>query len=471
MEEDIITDKVLFVSNNTGTSIWEIFIVVNGILQSCLLYSSTYFIIYKHDLDLFKRLRFFGENLIIAVLWALLVTVWSDYAAIMVASLIAINLLILFNSVSWNNIKRFIYMLSNSQTFDTKYLSNYKAMLQLCTAICILAVDFRIFPRRFAKVEVYGIGLMDTAVGAVIFSIALTSRQSRFTDSVKIFDIYKTLKDSILISSFGIFRVIFIKQTNYQEHVTEYGVHWNFFFTISVVKFMSTVFLVLFTKFNRQPFFLIFSVFSIMCYQYSLSYLGLFEIIQTGFHGDNSRENFIDANREGVFSCFGYMAIYFFGLFAGRQIFRKNLNAIDLMKWLLVWALISLACLSLSMHFVSPISRQMANMSYYFFQLTFNFCIVLGVLLNDVVASFLQTILLKQSKSLPADSIRYTTLFQAISRNQLLYFLLANVFTGSVNVSINTLSHGTLTSLCVIISYIFCVNGLIIAVGLISFEF
>ena len=470
MEEDI-TDKVLFVSNNTGTSIWEIFIIGIGMLQSCLLYSTTYFIIHKHDLDLFRRLTFFRENIIIAVLWTLLITVWSDYMAIIVASLIAINLLILFNSVSWSNIKRFRYILSNSQTFDTKYLSNSKGMLHLCTAICILAVDFHIFPRRLAKAEVYGIGLMDTAVGAVIFSIALTSRQSRFTDNVKIVDIYKTLKASMLISSFGFVRVIFIKLANYQEHVTEYGVHWNFFFTIAVVKFMSTLLLVFFAKFNRQPFFLVFSVFGIMCYQYSLSYLGLFEIIQTGSHGDNSRENFIDANREGIISCFGYIAIYFFGIFVGRQIFRKKLNAIDLMKWLLIWALISFGCLSLSMHFVSPISRQMANMSYYFFQLVFNFCIVLGVLLNDVVASFLQTILLKQSKSLPADAIRYTTLFQAISRNQILYFLLANLFTGLINISINTLSHGTVTSVSVIISYIFCVNGLIVAIGLVNFEF
>jgi hypothetical protein len=37
--------------------------------------------------------------------------------------------------------------------------------MMLVTAICILGVDFPIFPRRFAKTADYGYGLMDLGKG------------------------------------------------------------------------------------------------------------------------------------------------------------------------------------------------------------------------------------------------------------------------------------------------------------------
>jgi hypothetical protein len=34
----------------------------------------------------------------------------------------------------------------------------------------------------------------------------------------------------------GVIRVMATKGVNYQEHVTEYGTHWNFSFTLAAVK-------------------------------------------------------------------------------------------------------------------------------------------------------------------------------------------------------------------------------------------
>jgi phosphatidylinositol glycan class W len=39
-------------------------------------------------------------------------------------------------------------------------------------------VDFHAFPRRFAKAEGYGTGLMDIGVGATIFAGGLVSKAS-----------------------------------------------------------------------------------------------------------------------------------------------------------------------------------------------------------------------------------------------------------------------------------------------------
>ena len=66
---------------------------------------------------------------------------------------------------------------SNSSTLQVPkvaYITNYRSSMLLITTICILAVDFPVFPRRLAKTENFGFGksgylieLFETSVSKV----------------------------------------------------------------------------------------------------------------------------------------------------------------------------------------------------------------------------------------------------------------------------------------------------------------
>ena len=53
-------------------------------------------------------------------------------------------------------------------------LSAYRASLLLATCLAILGVDFHAFPRRFAKAETFGTGLMDAGVGSFVVASGIS---------------------------------------------------------------------------------------------------------------------------------------------------------------------------------------------------------------------------------------------------------------------------------------------------------
>ena len=119
-----------------------------------------------------------------------------------------------------------------------------RSYINLFTAIAILAVDFTIFPRRLAKTETFGTGLMDIGVGIFLVAHAISAPEARYPDRFKrwlsfqdyIWNGAQTLRLVAPLLVLGVLRLLAVKSTDYQEHITEYGVHWNFFFTIGTVR-------------------------------------------------------------------------------------------------------------------------------------------------------------------------------------------------------------------------------------------
>lgn len=59
-------------------------------------------------------------------------------------------------------------------------------------------------------------------------------------------------------------------------------------------------------------------------FQHSLTYDGLKDYIIKGADGKGGRVDLIDANREGLYSCLGFLSIYIMGVQLGKIVMRKR---------------------------------------------------------------------------------------------------------------------------------------------------
>lgn len=126
------------------------------------------------------------------------------------------------------------------------FVTVYRAQMMVITCICIMAVDFPVFPRRFAKVETWGTSLMDLGVGSFVFSMGLINVRSYirqiFEGRFSYFrNLTATVKGCVPILILGCIRLISVKSVDYHEHVTEYGRHWNFFFTLGFLPILNAL--------------------------------------------------------------------------------------------------------------------------------------------------------------------------------------------------------------------------------------
>lgn len=356
------------------------------------------------------------------------------------------------------------FLQSHVQVSQVPFVTTFRVFVNVKTAISILAVDFGVFPRRYAKTETYGTGVMDFGVGAFVFANALVCPEARGKNvsGSKMNHIRKQLLSVWPLVVLGVGRLVSLKMSGYHEHVTEYGVHWNFFFTLAIVRVVASVILAVLPASQSWLIALLISGF----YQFALETSGLKEFI---IHGDDREKDYLHANKEGIFSVAGYVAIYMAGVQVGLYVMRPRSNVRQWLKTLFNLSLGSFvlysalyACQTL----VEPVSRRLANLPFCLWSVAQSlfFMSCLGV--ADTVLLFSKRTsgchfvpstwnLCKKQSDKKTSEIERHCLIQAVSRNQLLFFLLANVLTGLTNSAVDTLSCSSSFSVCVLLSYMF----------------
>ncbi|CAE7131728.1 unnamed protein product [Rhizoctonia solani] len=157
---------------------------------------------------------------------------------------------------------------------------------------------------------------MDLGVGSFVFSQGVVSavpiiKNPGLLRTPLLPKVLTASKKVIPLLLLGLIRVLAVKGTEYPEHVTEYGVHWNFFITLALLPPLSALF---------HPFIV----------HVPLSLLGLFLTLvhqvvlnNTSLQDwalGNDRTNFLDQNKEGIVSFVGYLSIHLLGMATGTLI-------------------------------------------------------------------------------------------------------------------------------------------------------
>lgn len=478
--------KEAFIRNLNGTSITEISSGL-GVTTLSILFRGLLFISLRRKTYVISKSwigDFFIDYILLVLPLVLSCTIFCDALHIVLLCIVALCL-VLFYLISTKRNKSIKASLHNiCQSFLNAHVENgtvpavttLRVSLNVLTAVSILGVDFPIFPRRYAKTETYGTGVMDIGVGCFIFGNALVSPEARTQERVACSHFLRVKKQVLSVWPLivlGLARLISVKAIDYQEHVTEYGVHWNFFFTLAIVRVLSSLLLSL-----VPPQRIWFGAATIIVgYQLFLEVTDLKSFLLYGSDGQGTRVGFLNANREGIFSVIGYVGIYMIGVQVGLYVLKKR---ILVKEW--IGAICSLVLLSSVLFisiivfeiYVEPVSRRMANLPFCIWIIGQCVAWLCSFLICDLILAFAEymtpgsyvpsTWNIHNSShpsikrvTLTKDSKKeaHQCLIEAINRNQLLYFLVANLLTGIVNMTIDTMHSSSLFSLFMLVFYMF----------------
>ncbi|XP_060115064.1 phosphatidylinositol-glycan biosynthesis class W protein [Heteronotia binoei] len=477
--------KEEFVSNLNGTTLLEISIGLT-LAPLCLLSRGLllilYFLHYGRPLSS-KNAHFFLDFTVLVVPPVFCCTVLATILPWVILSIMAFCAGLVYNIYCrrMTHIKVPLQQILSdflSTGLDPEYIPSitvFRVYVNVLTSISILAVDFPQYPRRYAKTETFGTGVMDLGVGSFVFGNAVVCPEVRMKPGAvqsKFFYITRQFFAVWPLLFLGFGRLMSVKGVEYHEHVSEYGAHWNFFFTLAIVRMAASLLLTLFPV--RKAWLI--AVMLAVVYECFLTFTPLKAFILHGSDGQGSRAGFLNANREGVFSVIGYLAIYMASVQVGLYLIKKRGSV---QEWVgvmyrILWAILILFLfLGVIQTYVETVSRRMANLSFciwvvahglslFSLFLAADLVLVFAKLLVDGVTvpcswNIAQTSVTNKKRDLePQDGPvppRSTCMVSAVNKNQLLYFLLANVLTGLVNVMVDTIHSNAILAMFVLHVY------------------
>ncbi|GJN88213.1 hypothetical protein Rhopal_001178-T1 [Rhodotorula paludigena] len=377
--------------------------------------------------------------------------------------------------------------------FSRPFVSSYRAIMMVMTVLCILAVDFPVFPREFAKAETWGTSLMDLGVGSFVFSLGLVAALPLLRGSTSgtappaspasyFASILRSFRKSLPLIALGGVRVIMVKGVDYPEHVTEYGVHWNFFFTLALLPVFGEAISRLAIAHRVDLHVAGLGVAAL--HQAVLSWAGL-----QRWALEAERVSLISQNKEGLASFPGYLAIYLLGLATGLYVLPPSPSFFThqhaslpssatasekqraelkrqkawvarpgkLAEWLGSAAVLWWAAFGGARAASEGVSRRLANLPYVLWVAAFNtlfLFLYLAVHLHVASASSA-----RPGSRGPEAGTRAPALFEAINRNGLVVFLAANLLTGLVNVSIQSMYTSDTLAVLILVLYTGAIVG------------
>ncbi|KAI9677173.1 MAG: Glucosaminyl phosphatidylinositol (GlcN-PI) nositol acylation protein [Trizodia sp. TS-e1964] len=333
------------------------------------------------------------------------------------------------------------------------FLTSYRGCMMVITCVAILAVDFRVFPRRFAKTENWGTSLMDLGVGSFVFSGGLVSARGLINKRASILGqrLYTASRHSLPLLLLGFVRLYTVKGLDFAEHVTEYGLHWNFYFTLAALPPFVALF---------QSAFVVIPSYAILALLLGAGYQALLEFTKLkAFILVAPRTDLLSQNREGIFSFFGYLTIFLAGQATGMYAMRRNApsgwksDAARLLGWSGVWTLLYLLCTDYRYGLGLRASRRLANLPYCLWVAAFN-CSQLAAFSLIDTWWFPPGPPAAASGNAQQEGKSVSKVLEAFNRNGLAIFLLANPLTGLVNQTVNTLDCGAPAAMGILTAYI-----------------
>ena len=416
VDDDYQHRKEAFVSNLNGTTLFETGSVMVTIC-------STYFLcqVTKNFFEINeKSLRnFLVEFFLLVVPMLLVTTIFASISHVFHLIIWFVGLSIYFRlSKRKNSIE------THSTTSFSRLIENFRGQIFLVTCLCILAVDFPIFPRRYAKTENFGFSGMDLGVGLFAIAHGTVSSQARGKST----NFKEFFIENFLLLLLGTIRFVSLKFFSYVEHVSEYGVHWNFFLTLCWMKIIGN-----FLFFDSiSSFFVVLILHEIV----SLKYFNVENYLISSIQ----RKTFVDANREGICSLPGYVCLYLLGIFIGKKLIEFERKE----KFSSIFFVLSPILLGLAF-FNGNASRKLCNAVY--------ICSTAGLAaLCFCGFAFIQILFIR--KGLTTESI----LLKNVNQKGLDVFLFANVLTGVVNLNIRTIDTSTFVSFLILFVYSFIVS-------------